>query len=775
MGFIGVRDQFGWAILVATLLQSPAVGAGVKTDLFRGVGYSVCSGLARRWERQSLFIKHDIDPEFRREREEYTSKVASPLLRQHLQTDFAAIRAEPNWLKEPLRSPETDALVTELISLSESERSIALKLISETPRMSRATREALMLALFDQDTWFRRLNQNALISSEEDAIVNALIPVIQRMPKLLRLRLMGEIRGRYLHLHKVDRSFRHPMTSQRLAPKRASDALISILADPAHYIPNQAALLGGSSDANLQAFDQYLRLIKDEYLAGLSIGGISARQILKIAQLIQNELRSNALFTPLQDRWVRWTGSVVNGRGKPQTSDIDVQISHESVKALFPKIDQQANELLRPFFADVHLETHAMRSETTPHFTAQISPIMILITADSIDVEIYAPVRPLFKDRVMLPMNYPAPFRLNLFQRAEKLVDINGKPEDPYHNYYPKLPLPELSVQELKSFLQNPGGPYLENPNSWLSEPLLFPGTQQLVNAALKVPAEQRMSFLNLLEGIRILDSELANAIALALFDSESWNHALTELMTRPQEDLRAMKTLAPIAKKAPQELRKNLALRIRLEYPKLSKVKYVRTLGLSKRYLELAPKRSIDILINALSSAEHLSSFQDYSAYLKELRQTYFINGKNGDYSASDVAEIGRIVQKHLRLWKTLNPGSAALEMLITGSVPNGRAVLDNTDLDAIPSDFKLEAVYPAIQKDIHEFFLKRARETHIEVHSMFKTTTVVNAALINPIVLKVTEERVSLLIYPPMASQPRDRFQLDRNYPKPHEVVIE
>jgi hypothetical protein len=157
------------------------------------------------------------------------------------------------------------------------------------------------------------------------------------------------------------------------------------------------------------------------------------------------------------------------------------------------------------------------------------------------------------------------------------------------------------------------------------------------------------------------------------------------------------------------------------------------------------------------------------YSNYLKVLKTSFFSMSSNGDYSVEVILDIAKEIQKVLRENIPIE-GQKESYLMITGSLPNGRANLNSSDIDMIPSSIKLEDLYIEIQERLKLKYLEQFPNASFEIHSMFSSTTPVFASIVNPIMIKISSEAIELIVYPIFRPIPGDQHFLQKNYLPPN-----
>lgn len=690
---------------------------------------------------------------------------------------FADFPERVVWLSQPKREPRTQAWVDRLLELGESERADFRNYLRKKPIANAKLQKIAMLALYDHAVWHAYFDSFTRYPQLDEALINSLVPVLRKMPDDLLQSLYDRIPPIYANLTKMN--FR-PVgltirTDLRLAPKRAVDAFIRNTMRADEKI--RAAVMAGASP--LDAYAAHIEELQTRIFAKAGVSKYRADDVVSASRAVQSVLKKNGRRFPKGE--VLMTGSFPNGRAKLASSDVDCVLSDPEMKPLLGEFDVAVNASLRGAYPEAKLEFHTMWQTTTPNFAADISPFQIRVNEDRVELLVYGPDQVLHQDKVRLAINYPEAESYVIHTENKDLPAGPIRAGWPYSRG-PPLPL-NAPVIESKLALENALASIGEGPSAvrksgrWMEEPQSEPGVQKLVENILNLGETDRARVLAKIAQSPPRDSNLKRILTLALYDEAAWLAYYAEITTKPQADRALIDALTPVFSGMPTALREKLAALVRRDYANLKKEKWVRTWTGRKTYLELGPKRAIDVLIRqiyppapffAKRIAEGAEPLKVYAEYLTSLREKFFTSEEFGGYQAGDLLDVATEIQLALRR----NPTKITEEnpsLIIAGSVPTGRARIRGSDIDLIPSHYSLEKLYPEMEKKINSLLDGRYPGANFELHSMFSTTTSVDAAVVSPVMLRVDADHVDLLVYPAFRPHARDQHFLPENYPPP------
>lgn len=681
------------------------------------------------------------------------------------------------WFSQPKREPRTQAWVDLLLELGEAERGLLRDYLRAKPIANPKLQKIAMLSLYDHAEWHAYFDAFTKIPQLDDALINSLVPVLRKMPEPLLQSLYDRISPIYASLTKMN--FR-PVgltirTELRLAPKRAVDAFIrnTMRADE----KLRAAVSAGMPP--LDAYAAHLEELQTRIFSKAGVSIYQADDVLSASRAVQLVLKKNGPRFPKGE--VLMTGSFPNGRAKLASSDVDCILSDPAMKPLLADFDVAVNETLRKRFPEAKLEFHTMRLTTTANFAADISPFQIRVGEDRVELLVYGPDQVLHQDKIRLAINYPEAESYVLHSQDMELPSGPIRAGWPYSRGPPlpvKAPMIDPAFAREKALaLIDESGTGRRNPSRWMTEPHSEPEIQSLVENLLNLGEADRAFVLAKFASQPPRDPALRRILSLSLYDESAWLAYYAEITTKPQADRALIDALTPVFSGMPSSLREKLAALVRRDYAGLKKEKWVRSWYGRKTYLELGPKRAADVLIRQLYPpapffekrvAEGADALKAYSEYIAILRTKFFTSAEFGGYEAKDLLDVATEIQSALRL---VPPGAAGKKpsIVIAGSVPTGRARLRGSDVDLIPSHYSLEQLYPALEKKINSLLGSRYSGADLELHSMFSTTTEVDAAVVSPVMLRIDGDRIDLLVYPTFRPHARDQHFLPANYPPP------
>lgn len=131
------------------------------------------------------------------------------------------------------------------------------------------------------------------------------------------------------------------------------------------------------------------------------------------------------------------------------------------------------------------------------------------------------------------------------------------------------------------------------------------------------------------------------------------------------------------------------------------------------------------------------------------------------GKYGASEILETAKLLKRHLY------PESEPV--YIAGSFSNGKADIRTSDIDLYNKNKFLESKYADLDEEINALFAAENRKSNLKIHSTPDTFSLEDLASINPILIKITSEEISLVVYPPILIDRRDVVLKRLSFPKP------
>ncbi len=684
-------------------------------------------------------------------------------LRQALGSNFSDFPKRSIWVSYPLQESITQKLVNSLLLLNTAERAQAVYELKQAPPKDERLLKSLLLALYDLPTWetfFKQFTQQPLLN---DSLVNSLVPVLRHMPTELRDHFYNKIRPIYTSLSKKNFTWFPFRRELRLAPKRSVDAFVQ------HTMHADEMILHDFQESGdpLKAFQNYLDFSKQKLFVDSNKGAYQAEDVLTVGRSIQAVLRSKE--SELTDPYIIVTGSFPNGHADLNFADLDLQLSSRDLTKLFPEMNANINKALAVKFPQVRLYLEAMRAQTTPHFAAQINPVFLKISLTKIELLIYPAFSPLNRDQVLMPFNYEDPRTLTLEENqiTRKVQRLRGNQD---HER------PELSVWVANGYLGIPA------PSRWLENPYSEPETQALVEQSLQLTEKERLELLQKMQRAPPKDKNVEKIFRLSLFDEKAWLDYFADFSNKPQANDALFNALVPIFSKMPQTLRSVLLEKAHEAYPKAKRIKFVRRFPtFKKRFYQLAPKRSLDVLISNLLALQDdfrkkikngESVLQAYENVLRFQKQSVFSGYPQGEYTALDILKAAQAIKSVMHRHENVDTGWS---ITMGGSFPSGRARLETSDIDIMLSNSKYNEYLEEMTTEVNEALRKTNPESGLEVHSFFETTTEVNAAIVSPIFVRISADKIELMVYPPIRSRERDAYQLSRNYNAPDVYLLD
>lgn len=313
----------------------------------------------------------------------------------------------------------------------------------------------------------------------------------------------------------------------------------------------------------------------------------------------------------------------------------------------------------------------------------------------------------------------------------------------------------------------------------WLAFPMSDRATQNMVEKLIELSLGKKAAFAESIKLKRFKDSGLQTIALLALHDEVTWFKYLDKAMKAPLLDDSLVNSLIPIVRSMPENLKSKVISKVTANYSSLSKINH--TNFPRRRNLRLAPKRSIDaVLLHLIKPDVWLRQdvqktkdpVQSYVNYLNYLKSDIFPASDRGNYSVDVIMTVAETIQSQM---KALASDIASPSVTITGSFPNGRAKLSDTDLDCQVSHRDLIKHFPAFTAAINEKMAKAfAFSSKFQVDAMWESTTPHFAAQINPIFLKITPTHIQIEVFSAVQPFHKDSILLPQNYQAPDVYVL-
>lgn len=333
------------------------------------------------------------------------------------------------------------------------------------------------------------------------------------------------------------------------------------------------------------------------------------------------------------------------------------------------------------------------------------------------------------------------------------------------------------SIEPLVKKIQSLGDK-LKRESNWLALPKSEPQTQALVEQLIALPQPIREDLRGRVTQLFSKRSEYRKVILLALYDPTTWTDFLDRAMKGPLLDDSMVNSLIPVIRAMPDDLKTNVIAKVTADYSNLSKVNFTRFP--IRTNLRLAPKRSIDALILHIIKPDEWfrqdlqitqNPLETYERYLQFLRTDIFKNSDRGNYTTTEIITVAEAIQKVLQEKASKLDG---VSVTVTGSFPNGRAKIADTDLDSRLSHQELHAHIDDMTASVNQAMKVYPTPSKFTVEAMWATTTAHFAAQINPLFLRVTPTEIQVEVYPAVRPLHKDSILMDYNYESPTRYTL-
>lgn len=144
------------------------------------------------------------------------------------------------------------------------------------------------------------------------------------------------------------------------------------------------------------------------------------------------------------------------------------------------------------------------------------------------------------------------------------------------------------------------------------------------------------------------------------------------------------------------------------------------------------------------------VSAAQAYGKFLKNQQELFATN-----YGAKEVFTIIQVLQKNLRSLQFLAPSGLPLKLLLAGSLINGKANLQKSDLDLTVSTPSLTKELSSWEMQVNEALSAALGEVPIQIILEAHGEPASFYGKINPVVIEITSESVRLLVFAPARVQ--------------------
>jgi hypothetical protein len=333
------------------------------------------------------------------------------------------------------------------------------------------------------------------------------------------------------------------------------------------------------------------------------------------------------------------------------------------------------------------------------------------------------------------------------------------------------------SIERLVTKIQSLGVK-LNSKSDWLAFPKSEPLTQALVEQLIGLPQTTREQLRGRVNQLFSMRSEYRQVILLALYDPATWMEFLNRAMKGPLLDDSMVNSLIPVIRAMPQDLTADVLAKVTADYSKLSKVNF--TVFPMRTNLRLAPKRSIDALILHIIKPDEWfrhdleitqNPLETYERYLQFLRTDIFKNSDRGNYKTAEIITVAEAIQNVLQ---KKAPNLDGASVTVTGSFPNGRAKIADSDLDARLSHQELHAYIDDMSASVNQAMKVYPVPSKFTVEAMWATTTAHFSAQINPLFLRITPTEIQIEVYPAVRPLHKDSILMDYNYEAPTRYTL-
>lgn len=313
----------------------------------------------------------------------------------------------------------------------------------------------------------------------------------------------------------------------------------------------------------------------------------------------------------------------------------------------------------------------------------------------------------------------------------------------------------------------------------WLAFPKGDPQTQALVDQLIKLSTVQKEALLEQVLKNKSRHRDFRRIVLLALYDKTTWFEFIDRAMRGPLLDDSLVNSLIPLIRSMPENLKADVLAKVTPSYSKLSKVNF--TKFPFRTNLRLAPKRSIDALILHIIKPDEWfkkdyeitnNALETYTRYLQFLKTDIFKNSDRGNYSTAEVITVAEAIQKVLQ--DNINKFTGQASITITGSFPNGRAKISDTDLDSRISHTEMHDLLDDMSSAVNKAMLIYPFPSKFTVEAMWATTTAHFAAQINPLFLRITPSEIQVEVYSAVRPLHKDSVLMEYNYEAPTRYTI-
>ncbi len=283
---------------------------------------------------------------------------------------------------------------------------------------------------------------------------------------------------------------------------------------------------------------------------------------------------------------------------------------------------------------------------------------------------------------------------------------------------------------------------------------LLLPARGQASNACDEQQIMQTAAALRIADyGQNLPSSYVRNRFdALKRYDAGAWHELMQFFIEVGDPNAALTYEILPLVLHLPEPLRQSLDARLRDSYVNAKN-------ELGRRFegdrIVFTPKRALSAYGHQTSNA-HLTAVamrqegrmpaEFLDAYFGSVRGRFFQQGAAPWYRGREVLDIASIVQGQLRA----GAGGKDVELILFGSLPNGRAG-PRSDLDGLPMNQATVTALNTRLQTIRNELASRFPGTQWHLAMPEASITPNQAASMSPVQIRITSEKISLLIFPP------------------------
>lgn len=284
----------------------------------------------------------------------------------------------------------------------------------------------------------------------------------------------------------------------------------------------------------------------------------------------------------------------------------------------------------------------------------------------------------------------------------------------------------------------------------------LLPAPELITTLVRLSPTERK----NLLQEIQSQTPARTNlyitTIKLALYSRTEWSRFIQTLTDEGLYYGVNLPNLVIILEHMPSEFKPTVYQQIRAVYPHLAK-KYALRKRIGEKILD--PKRAVDLLIRHMVQADsfftknpssprtEIRVNSQLSAYLAAMREIFHPT-PFGDYSLADIKSVAQAISQELKKVEK-SSGLTHATILLYGSFPNGKALVNSSDLDVVFSSAHLRKLIPLMDQAIANALRGKYDNVGLHLSEAPALFNAVFAAHLSPLYLRITAQNVDVLYY--------------------------